>query len=268
MKARPAFFWMEFCHSWNKHMHRLYRIKSSSVFTIQQGKESFYYKYHVDNTQRKNLRNMHDSLSFLGEKLCKHRDVIVGWNRILSLERSYFPCPFQWQITEPCSQLLQAIPALGHLLSHNLLWKWLKSLNVRFTVGCTVFPVPSLRCKWKGKKRLQFKRGGKLKISKVFISKASEYANEGCMQIKESFECDHLKCSTINFNSQWIQKDTYCNAAFVAFMSKSWQRSSSYCVPGKLTLTSLHMGTCFCTLLLFLTHTGSCKSAQSDPAML
>lgn len=114
--------------------------------------ESFYCKY-VDNTQRKILRNMRDSLSFLGEKLCKHRDVIVGWNRILSLERSYFPCPFQGQISEPCSQLLQAIPALGHLLSHNLLWKWLESLNERFTVGCTVFPVPSLRCKWKGGKK-------------------------------------------------------------------------------------------------------------------
>lgn len=99
------------------------------------------------------------TLSFLGEKLCKHRDVIVGWNRILSLECSYFPCPFQWQITEPCSQLLQAIPALGHLLSHNLLWKWLKSLNERFTVGCTVFPVPSLRCKWKGKKKVCSSKG-------------------------------------------------------------------------------------------------------------
>lgn len=81
-------------------------------------------------------------------------DVIVGWNRILSLERSHFPSPFQWQITEPCSQLLQAIPAQGHLLSHNLLWKWLKSLSERFTVGCTVFPVPSLRCKWKKKKKV------------------------------------------------------------------------------------------------------------------
>lgn len=49
------------------------------------------------------------------------------------------------------------------------------------------------------KNSLQFKRGGNLGISKVFISKSSEYANKGCVQIKESFECDHLKCSMINF---------------------------------------------------------------------
>lgn len=45
---------------------------------------------------------------FLCEKICKHGgDVIVGWNCILSLKYSHFPCPLQWQITEQAHWALQ-----------------------------------------------------------------------------------------------------------------------------------------------------------------
>lgn len=73
---------------------------------------------------------------FLREKICKHRrDVIVGWNCILVLKYSHFLCPLQWQITERAHWALQCAPGRDpspgpecqHLLSHNMLWKWLKS---------------------------------------------------------------------------------------------------------------------------------------------
>lgn len=79
---------------------------------------------------------MCDHSFFLCEKICKHRrDVIVGWNCILSLKYSHFLCPLQWQITEQAHWALQYTPGRDpspgpecqHLLSHNMLWKWLKS---------------------------------------------------------------------------------------------------------------------------------------------
>lgn len=99
---------------------------------------------------------MCDHPFFLCEKICKHRrDVIVGWNYIPSLKYSHFLCPLQWQITEQAHWALQCAPgrdpSLGpecqHLLSHNMLWKWLKSsLRARLSLweiqlSCTLTEV-------------------------------------------------------------------------------------------------------------------------------
>lgn len=105
------------------------------------------------------LHGMCDFPFFLCEKICKHQgDVIVGWNCILSLKYSHFPCPLQWQITEqarrPCSMSLRGIWALGRSSSRSVLWKWLKS-RLRACLRCGKFssPVPSVRCKCKRKQR-------------------------------------------------------------------------------------------------------------------
>lgn len=105
------------------------------------------------------LHGMCDFPFFLREKIRKHQgDVIVGWNCILSLKYSHFPCPLQWQITEearrPCSMRLRGIWALGRSSSRSVLWKWLKS-RLRACLRCGKFssPVPSVRCKCKGKQR-------------------------------------------------------------------------------------------------------------------
>lgn len=58
------------------------------------------------------LHSMCDCPFFLREKICKHRgDVIVGWNYILLLKYSHFPCPLQWQITEQARRAPQYAPA-------------------------------------------------------------------------------------------------------------------------------------------------------------
>lgn len=87
---------------------------------------------------------MWNHLFFLCEKICKHkRDVIVEWNCILSLKYSYFLRPVQWQITEQAHWALKCAPGTDpshgpecqHLLSHNMLCKWLKSsLRVRLSL--------------------------------------------------------------------------------------------------------------------------------------
>lgn len=91
---------------------------------------------------------MCDSPFFLCEKICKHRgDVIVGWNCILSLKYSHFPCPLQWQITEQAHRALQYTPARdpspGPLaVSHALEMIKRQFASAPFTVGNSVLLCP------------------------------------------------------------------------------------------------------------------------------
>lgn len=121
---------------------------------------------------------MCDHPFFLCEKICKHRrDVIVGWNCILSLKYSHFLCPLQWQITERAFWALQCAPGRDpspgpdcqHLLPHNMLWKWLKSsLRVRLSLweiqlSCTLTEVQMEGKTEKATVQKQQENTGKLK---------------------------------------------------------------------------------------------------------
>lgn len=112
---------------------------------------------------------------FLCEKIYKHKgDVIVGWNRILSLKRSHFPRPSQRQITGAASAALQsaACEGSGPL---GVAWRSLEMIkkpfeSVPFAVGNSL-----LRCPYWGANGREKQCGPKFKSrgpeSEMFVRK-------------------------------------------------------------------------------------------------